>query len=204
MRVIKTATAKTCAVCERSLLMGEHTSRFSPDGREYVDVCVLCHDAALGHGWTREGLPLVPGLDIGVRRRKPRPLWQALLGGRDQQPAPVVTEPALRRLSNAALQLAEAADLFNQSQFRRTITSVSRSLGPPNVSVAALSGVSGETVLTFAWDITWYQYRVSPESAQPVRVAERGTDPAEIEAMFTDWNAALDDDGRVVPDVARL
>lgn len=201
MRVTKATAVKTCAVCERTLLMGEHTSRLTADGREYVDVCVLCQDSAIGHGWTREGGPVYGNIDPPGRRRRQRPLWQALLG-RDDLPPPVVTEPALRRLSDGALQLVEAAELFNQSQFRRTITSVTRSLGAPQVSVVPLSGVSGETILTFAWDITWYQYRVSPDGAQPVRGAERGTDVEEIDEPFRRWNARVDDDGRVVPDVA--
>lgn len=197
---------KTCAVCERTLLMGEHTSRFSPEGRDYIDVCALCQEQAVDHGWTREGLPLHGGFELAGRRRRQRPLWQALLGGaRDESPEPVIAEPALRRLSDADLQLVEAADLFNQSQFRRTILSVSRSLGPPRVSIVPLSGISGETILTFVWEITWYQYRVSPDSSQPVRSAERGSDPSEIEESFTRWNATLnDDDGRVVPDAALL
>jgi hypothetical protein len=29
-------------------------------------------------------------------------------------------------------------------------------------------------VITIAWDISWYQYRISPDSAQPVKLAERG------------------------------
>jgi hypothetical protein len=201
MRVTKATAVKICAVCERTLLMGEHTSRLSPDGRDYVDVCVLCQESAIDLGWSREGGSMQGFVDPPGRRRRQRPLWQVLLGGRDETPPPVVTEPALRRLSDTALQLVEAAELFNQSQFRRTITSVSRSLGAPHASIVPLSGLSGETVLTFAWDITWYQYRVSPDSAQPVRGAERGTDIDEIEEPFTQWNARVEDDGRVVPDV---
>jgi len=76
-------------------------------------------------------------------------------------------------------------------------------LGAPLVSIVPLSGVTGELVLTFAWEITWYQYRVLPEAGQPVRLADRGADMAEIEAAFTEWNATLDESGRVVPNVAR-
>jgi hypothetical protein len=36
-----------------------------------------------------------------------------------------------------------------------------------------------------------------------VRLAERGHDPDELEASFTDWNAHMEEDGRVVPDIAR-
>lgn len=203
MRVIKASSVKVCALCERSVLMGEHTFRFSPDGHAYVDVCALCQETAIDHGWAREGLGMLsPSLHHPGKRRKQRPLWQVLLGARDDEPDPVVGEPVLRRLTDDQIQLVEAADLFNQSQFRRTIQSVTRSLGEPRASVLALSGVSGETVITFAWDITWYQYRVSPEAAQPVRVAERGTDTSEIEATFMEWNATFDESGRLVPAVA--
>ena len=64
--------------------------------------------------------------------------------------------------------------------------------------------MSGELVVTIAWDISWYQYRVTPDSAQPVRLAERGMDLSELEASFMDWNARLEDDGRLVPNIARV
>ena len=116
---------------------------------------------------------------------------------------PVVPEPVLRRLTDSEAALVEAADLFNASLFRRTIEGVTRALGPPLISIVPLSGVNSELVLTFAWEITWYQYRVLPEAGQPIRLADRGADLSEIEAAFIEWNAALDDGGRVVPNVAR-
>jgi hypothetical protein len=97
-----------------------------------------------------------------------------------------------------------AADIFNASPHRRTIGGVAKSLGAPNASIVRLSGVSGDLVITVAWDISWYQYRVSPDSAQPVRLAERGVDPSELEPAFTDWNARLEADGRLVPEIARV
>ena len=63
--------------------------------------------------------------------------------------------------------------------------------------------MNSELVLTFAWEITWYQYRVLPEAGQPIRLADRGADLSEIEAAFTEWNAKLDDAGRVVPERRR-
>ena len=82
--------------------------------------------------------------------------------------------------------MVEAADLFNESAFRRTIAGIAKSLGEPKASIVSLSGTSNEVVLSVAWDISWYQYRITPESAQPVRLAERGHDPRELEAMFTE------------------
>ena len=162
MRVIKSTVASVCAICERTLLQGEQTIRFSPDGHGFVDVCTLCQDVALEHGWVREGLAHSPALAHTPRRRRQKTLWQALLGARDEEPEPVASEPILRRLSDEEIALVEAAELFNQSQYRRTVAGVARSLGSPKVSIVPLSGVNAETVITIAWEITWYQYRVSP------------------------------------------
>jgi hypothetical protein len=202
MRVTKANVTRTCAVCERTLLMGEHTLRFSPDGAEFVDVCPLCSEVALDHGWVREGHAVSPALQQHPRKRRQKTLWQTLLGAREEEAEPVVAEPVLRRLSDDELALVEAADLFNQSTFRRTVAGVARSLGRPKVSIVPLPGVNAETVLTFAWDITWYQYRVTPEAAQPVRIADRGHDIAEVEETFAQWNASFDESDRLVPDLA--
>lgn len=202
MRVTRAAATRTCAVCERSLLMGEHTVRYRPNGGDYVDVCPLCMAIAVEHGWVREGSPTTPTVPLEARRK--RPWLPALLGHRREQPEPVASEPILRRLSPPELAVVEAADLFNASVHRRTIAGIGKSLGEPQVSIVPLSGVSGEMVVTIAWEISWYQYRVSPGSAQPVRLAERGYDAAELETSFKTWNAQLAEDGRLVPAVARV
>jgi hypothetical protein len=58
--------------------------------------------------------------------------------------------------------------------------------------------------VTVAWEISWYQYRVSPDAAQPVRLVERGHDLEELDVGFQVWNAYLADDGRLMPDIARV
>jgi hypothetical protein len=201
MRVTKANVVRVCAVCERTLLQGEYALRFSPDGVEFVDVCPLCQSVALEYGWVREGGPVSPVLSPHGRKRRPR--WAQILGVGSGEAEPVVPEPKLRRLSDGEAALVEAADLFNASLFTRTVQGVARALGSPLVSIVPLSGVNSELVLTFAWEITWYQYRVTPEASQPIRLADRGSDIVEIEPAFTGWNAQLDDNGRVVPDVAR-
>jgi hypothetical protein len=204
MRVTKAAVTPTCAICERTLLMGERSLRFSPDGADYVDVCPLCQEIALEHGWTKEGSPTTPVL-APDRRRRGRPSLARLLAPRRQMtPAPVASAPILRRLSEPEQAVVEAADLFNASDYRRSVAGIAKSLGQPRVSIVRLSGTSGELVVTVAWEISWYQYRVSPESVQPVRLADRGHEPGELEVTYTHWNATLDDDGRVVPDIARV
>jgi hypothetical protein len=204
MRVTRQSVARTCAVCERTLLMGERATRFAPDGENYVDVCPLCQDLAIESGWLKEGSPTTPTVSTDRPRRKLS--LSSLFEARKSAVAesPVADEPILRRLSEPELAVVEAADLFNQSDYRRTVAGIAKSLGEPKTSIRSLSGVSGEVVITIAWDISWYQYRVSPESAQPVRLEERGHELAELDQLYKDWNAHLDEHGRLVPNIARV
>ena len=192
---------RICAICERTLLVGERSVRYSADGEGFVEVCPLCQETALEYGWIKEGSPTTPV--VADRRRRS---WFSSFFGDTRKPAvePVVNEPILRRLSEPELAMVEAADLFNESAFRRTISGIAKSLGEPKASIVPLSGTNGEVVLTVAWDISWYQYRISPDSGQPVRLAERGHEPRELETLFTAWNAKLTGDGRIAPDIAKV
>jgi hypothetical protein len=202
-QLVRQPVTRVCAVCERTLLTGERAMRFAPHGDEFVDVCPLCADIALEHGWIKEGSPTTP--TVPNQRRKRRRGLASLFDPR-RQPAddPVVAEPILRRLSVPEQQMVEAADIFNASDYRRTVGGIAKSLGAPRASIVPLSGVTGELIVTVAWDISWYQYRVTPESAQPVRLAERGHELADLDAGYQRWNATIEDDGRLVPEIERL
>ena len=201
MRIERQAVlaARTCAICERTLLVGERSVRYSPNGEDFVDVCPLCQEEAVEHGWIKEGSPTTP---VVSERRRRRIGLASLFESRKPETERVVDEPILRRLSVPEKAMVEAAELFNGSAFRRTVAGIAKSLGDPKASVVPLSGVNAEVVVTVAWDISWYQYRVTPESGQPVRLAERGHDPRELESMFTSWNARLTPDGRIVPNIS--
>lgn len=205
MRITGSTLTRVCAVCERTLLMGERATRFSPGGlgEDYVDVCPLCQEIAADQGWVKEGTPTSPTMPVDRRRRR-RPGLVRLLAPRRPQLPPVVSEPILRRLSDAELAVVEAADLFNESDHHRSVAGIAKSLGAPRASIVRLAGVNAELVVTVAWDISWYQYRISAEAGQPVRLAERGYDLAELEERFTGWNARIEADGRLVPNIARL
>ncbi len=110
----------------------------------------------------------------------------------------------LRRLSGAEVALLAAADLFNASTYRRTVGGIAKSLGEARASIVPLSGDAGELAVTVAWDLSWYQYRVSPDSSQPVRLERRGHELDELEQTFKEWNAHVEDEGRLVPEIARL
>ena len=201
-RVPLSAATVTCAVCERTLLMGERSTRFSPHGDEFVDVCALCQEVALEHGWIKEGSPTTPALRAERRRRG---LLAALFEPRrPTQDEAVVSEPILRRLTSEEHALVEAAEVFNASQYRRTVAGIAKSLGEPTVSMVVLSGVTPDVVVTFGWDISWYQYRVAADAPQAVRLAERGMELDDLDATFKHWNAQLASDGRILPDVARV
>jgi hypothetical protein len=204
MRITRISVERSCSICERTLLMGERSVRFSPNGGgHYVDVCPLCQETAVENGWVKEGSPTTP--TVRPERRRARFSLGSLIGlPRRTAEEPVASEPILRRLSEPELAIVEAVDLFNASQYRRTIGGIAKSLGAPRVSIVPLSGVNPDVVVTVAWEISWYQYRVTPETAQPVRLAERGHELAELEGSFGEWNAHMEEDGRVVPDIARL
>jgi hypothetical protein len=202
LRTLRVEAAVTCAICERTLLVGEQATRFSPDGLNYVDVCSLCQETALQQGWVKEGSPTSPA-PPPLRRRR-RLSLASIFDRAAQEPTPVADSPILRRLSREELAVVEAADAFNSSSFRRTVSGISKSLGTARASIVPLSGSNKEAVITIAWDLSWYQYRVASDSPQPVRLTERGHDLSQLDSAFADWNAEVGDDGRVVPKIARL
>ena len=204
MRQLARHSAKqVCAVCERTLLTGERALRFSPNGEDFVDVCPLCQDIAVEHGWVKEGSPTSPTVP-NQRRRKRRGLASLFDTHRQPPDDPVVADPILRRLSPPEQQMVEAADIFNASDSRRTVGGIAKSLGEPRASIVPLSGVSGELIVTVAWDISWYQYRVTPDSAQPVRLAERGHELGDLDVGYKRWNARIEEDGRLMPEISPL
>ena len=204
MLVKRQETYRTCAVCHRTLLLGERAARFTPGGDDWVDVCALCVDTASEHGWLKEGSPTTPLVTESARRRRRFGGFGSLFEQRREEPEPVVSEPVLRRLSPEEQLLVEAAELFNESPYSRTIAGIAKSLGEARVSMLPLSGTSSEIVLTIAWDISWYQYRLIPDSSQPVRLAERGYEIGELSDRYKLWNASLNAHGRVIPDIPRF
>jgi hypothetical protein len=202
MQISSQSVARTCAICDRSLLTGERAVRYAPQGGEFVDVCPLCQEIAVESGWLKEGTPTTP--TVPVQRRRRASWWAQLFGPvRSSTEETVVSEPILRRLSEPEQAMVAAADVFNASDYRRTIGGVAKSLGEPRASILQLSGVNQDVAISIAWDITWYQYRVSSESAKPVRLEARGHELDELDPLYKNWNARVDSDGRVVPDIAR-
>ena len=98
--VRKQHVQRTCAICHRTLLMGERAVRFTPSGGDddWRDVCALCTTTADDHGWVKEGSPTTPIVPETRRRRRFGGLG-ALLEPRKAEPEPRVPEPMYRRLN---------------------------------------------------------------------------------------------------------
>jgi hypothetical protein len=206
-----------CDSCDRTLLMGESAAVFH-DRSHRRAVCALCETDALARGWLRDGaaappppLPVDrPGLLTRLRQRERPPVAPPERTAVEPPRASVVriasTERPHRervrtleteRAAAAVLAVAAGLEAFNASPYRRTIVGIARTLGRPKVSVIALTGVHPDVVVTIAWDISWYRYRVDPQLDPPVRLEGRGDDVGELDARWRSWNASLDEDGTV-------
>jgi len=197
MQVIRNDRVTVCQVCERTLLMGERVTTFHAGGRT-LSVCELCTDAADQRGWLREGAPVPPPvahhyergpgvmarLRGALRSRREEP--ERVLPDVVRDAAPITPQGATR----------EGVDAFNESQYRRTISGISRSLGEPRVSVVPLPGSRPDVVVTVAWELSWYQYRVDA-SGGVIRLENRGDDPDDLDERWQRWNARIGEDGRL-------
>jgi len=181
----------SCAVCGRTLLLGERLVPYeSPEGTE-TRVCELCVDQADARGWIREGSLSVP-LQLRSSRDRSRGL-KGLLGGgsRERRVPEPFTPEALPADPRDAVEAG--LELFNESYHPRTVCGIARTLGDPRVSVVMRS--HREVVVTVAWDLSWYQFRVDMLGPQPVTLQHRGEDVAEIDSRFREWNAQAEPDG---------
>jgi ribonucrease Y len=80
------------------------------------------------------------------------------------------------RLADPANRLRAAIDLFNDSEQRRSMNALSRTLGQPEVHVELDSGHEPPALLTFTWQgVTWQTYASDPgPDVQEPRVYLKG------------------------------
>ncbi len=184
---------KSCAVCGRTLLLGERMVAYERPEGDDARVCELCLDQADALGWIREGSLSVPLQLQSARHAKRSGGLRGFLGGSQRRPG--VPEPFTPEALPADPRDAVAAglELFNESYHPRTVMGIARTLGDPRVSVVQRS--PREVVVTVAWDLSWYQFRVDMLGPQPVTLQHRGEDVGEIDSRFRDWNAQAEPDG---------
>jgi hypothetical protein len=182
-------TDTTCAVCGRTVLLGERLVNYHRIGLDDALVCELCIDQADARGWSREGAPTLP---VQLAGRPERGLRGLLRQRRRHVTAPQPFDPEL--LPDDPADAVEASlELFNESTHPRTVSGIARTLGDPKVSVLRRS--HREVVVTVAWDLSWYQYRIDMLGAQTVTLQRRGSEVEELDAPFREWNAQAEADG---------
>jgi hypothetical protein len=94
---------------------------------------------------------------------------------------------------------AQAVQLFNGSEHRRTVSGVARSLGPPWVSVRTVEGQRSAVQIVVSWELCWYRYEVELSDDEPsVRPAGQGYELDELTAEEQQANAAADEQGSLV------
>jgi hypothetical protein len=189
MEIRRNDMERECAVCGRTLLLGERLVAYHRPADDDALVCELCLDQADARGWMREGAPAVP---LQLWTARPRG-WRGLFTTRKppNQP-PVPFEPSALP-DDPRDAVAAGIELFNESTHPRTVSGITRTLGEPRVSVVQRS--HREVVVTVAWDLSWYQFRVDMLGAQPVTLQHRGAEVEEIDTRFRDWNAHAEADG---------
>lgn len=94
-------------------------------------------------------------------------------------------------VGSAAIPVALAA--FNQSPHARTLAGLYRTLGAPRASVAPRSATDREAILTVAWEIVWYQFRIMPDGIEQ----QRGQYLSELAPRWQEWNCVVAVDGTV-------
>jgi len=214
------ATA-SCDICGRTLLRGERAHPYL-EGSQPRTVCELCTGRAHQEGWLREGtVPRYEGGGSSADRRRfllgrlrarreaasrahPEASEEARERQRDlQEPArrrPAEVEPRHVRAVPSSLQQRRlaAVEAFNSSEHPRTIAGVARSLGLPMVAVWGAEDHPSLVYLTVAWELSWYRFEVDLAGGRdPVRIARRGSELEELEAVEREPNATCDERGTV-------
>ena len=214
-----------CDVCGRTLLRGEHAEIYI-DGGARRSVCDLCKPRALHEGWLREGtVPTYDASQEASRRRggflsrlrrreRERPVEGPVPdtpygeaesevpspppASRRRQREPATREPRHVRAvpMGAEQRIAAAIEVFNNSEHRRTVAGVARSLGAPTVSIHPNDDHRSVVEIVASWELCWYRYEVDLSDEEPVvRLAAQGYELDELSPRERQPNASYDQHG---------
>jgi hypothetical protein len=97
-------------------------------------------------------------------------------------------------------KIASAIEVFNNSEHRRTVAGVARSLGAPDVSIHPNMEHSSLVDIVASWELCWYRYEVDLSDEVPVvRVAAQGYELDELSPQERESNASYDEHGALGP-----
>jgi hypothetical protein len=208
----------TCAICGRTILAGERVHGYVEGEGEHL-VCELCVVRAERLGWlpAGEGEPERPkrpghegrgrlrGLLRGRTRRPgvppaeapPSPSRSPVPDG-DPAAAPKGVRPVPPLDAAAPSPTQRAVARFNSSDAGRTVAGLARTLGQPWVSVGARAGSPEEIRITVAWELSWYQWGVDVgDELRPVFQIDKGQEIDQLDHASRQWNASVDEEGKV-------
>jgi hypothetical protein len=156
-----------------------------------------------------------------LRRRRdrgpepPAPVYAEPAPAVDPSAAPAESRPAARGLDPAAAReprhvravpmgaeqkIASAIAVFNNSEHRRTVAGVARSLGAPDVSIHPNVEHPSLVDIVASWELCWYRYEVDLSDEVPVvRVAAKGYELDELRPDERRANASYDEHGALGP-----
>lgn len=93
-------------------------------------------------------------------------------------------------------KIASAIEVFNNSEYRKTVAGVARSLGAPDVSVHPDDEHPSRVEIVASWELCWYRYEVELSDEVPVvRVAAQGYELDELTPREREPNASYDQHG---------
>ncbi len=102
--------------------------------------------------------------------------------------------------TGAEAKVERALELFNGSEFQRTVAGLMRTLGEPWVTAVPFEDSPSEVTVVVAWELSWYQYRVDlGDSDEPVSLERKGEELTELDEPLRHWNAAAGPDGALEP-----
>ncbi len=179
--------------------------------RRYV--CELCTTRAAHEGWIRDGADAAPAPRPrgGERARSLVGRLRARIETVAHPPERALedVEPAVRAEAfeareihavptNAELKVARALELFNKSEHTKTVSGVARSLGAPDVSVAARLDDGALVEIVVAWELCWYRYEVDlADEPHAVRLLGQGYELGELGDDPLAANAVADGRGEL-------
>ena len=96
-------------------------------------------------------------------------------------------------------KVERALELFNASDHSRTVSGLARSLGGPWVCALPDLEASSMVTVVVAWELSWYRYRIDlGDEHDPVDLQDKGEEIDQIDSTLREWNAGLDEHGRLV------
>lgn len=135
-----------------------------------------------------------PRVEAEQRYEGPEPAPPARVRG----PASSPRDPRHVRAvpTNSQVKVERALELFNSSEYRRTVAGLVRTLGDPWVTALPVPDSPSEVIVVVAWELSWYQYRIDlGDSGESVFLTDKGQEIDELEEHLRNWNGSADSDG---------